>query len=428
MGLYAQDEWRVNKSPEAHIGAAWRTQLQSGLPDQLLGVAIVGLQHPAGGEPAHARHTVQLRHRCQSAPDFPLHRPDQLVATIGICLVAGGSDKTVVRGGFGIFYDALPAVIGDQFMLNLPGLVEERIPNAQWADLSPTGAQAQAAASAAAIMSGFANGATFDSLHNQLGAAFRTPVIRSQAGTFHTPSYQQWSFGIQQALGDRSSLSLGYVGNHGIHVPVYNEGLNAFGAGYSPFPATVPIHLRSCAGVLQRRRVELQRLDGVLQPAADLWFHGPGQLHLESCGGRGIQQRRSFDSVQQFQCDVQCNAVQRAVPDQSHVSALQQLRQRRLRHSQLVQRELRLADALQVRQQVHERRTGRMDALAELLCAFGIALHCHRRQCDHPQLHSAQSAGAGFRPGARELCQRLQQVPGIQPIRHRNRCVSQPDT
>ena len=71
----------------------------------------------------------------------------------------------------------------------------------------------------------------------------RPSVLRSSAvrsGTFHTPSYQQWSFGIQQAIGDKSSLSLGYVGNHGVDVPVYNEGLNAFGAGYAPFPNTAP--------------------------------------------------------------------------------------------------------------------------------------------------------------------------------------------
>jgi hypothetical protein len=146
----------------------------------------------------------------------------------------------VVRGGFGIFYDALPAVIGDQFMLNLPGLVEERLPNVPWADLTANGAQAQAAASAAAIANGFANGASFNSLQAQLGAAFRTPVIRSQTGNFSTPSYQQWSFGIQQALGDKSSLSLGYVGNHGVHIPVYSEGLNAFGAGFAPFPDSAP--------------------------------------------------------------------------------------------------------------------------------------------------------------------------------------------
>src|SRR6185437_9742507 len=90
------------------------------------------------------------------------------------------------------------------------------------------GPYGQGAQSAAAIMNGFANGATYNSLKAQLGSAFKTPTFNSQVGTFHTPYYEQWSFGIQQALGDKSSLSLGYVGNHGVHIPVYNQGLNAF--------------------------------------------------------------------------------------------------------------------------------------------------------------------------------------------------------
>jgi hypothetical protein len=73
-----------------------------------------------------------------------------------------------------------------------------------------------------------------------LGSHFRTPSYHNQIGTFHTPYYEQWSFGIQQAVGDKTSLGLNYVGNHGVHIPVYNEGLNAFGAGFAPFPDTAP--------------------------------------------------------------------------------------------------------------------------------------------------------------------------------------------
>ena len=311
---------------------------------------------------------------------------------VGFAWSPGGSDKTVVRGGFGIFYDALPAVIGDQFMLNLPGLVEERLPNAPWADTTANGAQAQAAASAAAIMNGFANGASFASLQSQLGSAFRAPVFRSQAGTFHTPSYQQWSFGIQQALGDKSSLSLGYVGNHGVHMPVYNEGLNAFGAGYSPFPATAPTSIfgavqeYSSAGVSNYNGLTAsfsQRVTyGFTVQASYTWSHA-----IDEVSNNGVLATPYNNS----QRDLQRDAIERAVSDQSHLSALLQLRQRRLRHSQLVQRELRLADAVQVRQQVRERRAGRMDAFAELLCPLRTAVYRHRRQRHHPQLHSPQS-------------------------------------
>ncbi len=149
--------------------------------------------------------------------------------------------STVFRGGFGIFDDAFPAVVGDSFMTNLPGLVNVRINGAPWGDTTtPASPYIQGANSAAAIMSGFDNGASYQSLKNLLGAQFRTPGFNSQTGTFHTPYYEQWSFGIQQAMGNMTTLSIGYVGNHGVHIPVNNEGLNAYGAGFSPFPATVP--------------------------------------------------------------------------------------------------------------------------------------------------------------------------------------------
>ena len=239
LGVYGQDEWRVNKSLKLTL--ALRAEHNSNPVCQLDCAALLTAPFNAllgAGQltPTTPYNSIidANRHQIFRATDSINISP-----RVGFAWSPGGTDKTVVRGGFGIFYDALPAVIGDQFMLNLPNLVEERVPG-QWANTTVAGAGAQAAASAAAIMSGFANGASFASLQSQLGAAFRTPVFRTQAGTFHTPQYQQWSFGIQQAIGDKSSVSLGYVGNHGIYVPVYNEGLNAFGAGYAPFPATVP--------------------------------------------------------------------------------------------------------------------------------------------------------------------------------------------
>ena len=239
LGVYGQDEWRVNKSLKLTL--ALRAEHNSNPVCQLNCAALLDSSFNSLSAAGQLTPTTPYNSIINANRNQIFRSTDAINISprFGFAWSPGGSDKTVVRGGFGIFYDALPAVIGDQFMLNLPNLVEERV-SGQWADTTANGAGAQAASSAAAIMSGFSSGASFASLQAALGPNFRSPVFRSQAGTFHTPQYQQWSFGLQQAIGDKSSVSLGYVGNHGLNIPVYNEGLNAFGTGYAPFPTTAP--------------------------------------------------------------------------------------------------------------------------------------------------------------------------------------------
>jgi hypothetical protein len=162
-----------------------------------------------------------------------------------------GNDKTVVKGGFGIFYDALAAGVVDNFMLDIPNVVTVYNTadfvngvGVPWADTTtPNSPYIQGAASAAAIKSGFSQGASYDSLQALLGASFKTPTFNTQTGTFHTPYYEQYSFGLQQALTDKSAVSLTFVGNHGVRIPVENPWLNSYcnpGAGCSYAPGILP--------------------------------------------------------------------------------------------------------------------------------------------------------------------------------------------
>ena len=215
------------------------------------------------------------RHNLYRATDTLNYSP-----RFGFAWSPGGRENTVLRGGFGIFYDTFPAVVGDNFMTNLPGVVtvyNNPVGNASgvpWADTTTAASPyIQGANASSAIMSGFANGASYSSLLAALGPTFRTPNFVNQAGTFHTPYYEEWSLQLQQAIGTKSQFSLGYVGNHGVHIPVDNPGLNAFGAGFAPFPATPPTGCSDppaparpssarCREVQLGRYLQLQRPDG----------------------------------------------------------------------------------------------------------------------------------------------------------------------
>ena len=239
LGVYAQDEWKVRSNltltlalrAEKNSNPVCQTDcgsLAKNSFSNLLAAGLLSTTTPYNSIINGHRH--QLYNATDSidwAPRF------------GFAWSPVGPN-TVIRGGFGLFYDAFPAVVGDDFMTNLPGLVNVRITDTQWGDTtSPDSPYIQGKNSADAIMSGFNSGASYASLKAQLGSQFRVPGYNNQIGTFHTPYYEQWSLGFQQALGDKTSLSVGYVGNHGVHNPIDNRGENARGASFG-LPATAP--------------------------------------------------------------------------------------------------------------------------------------------------------------------------------------------
>ena len=238
LGIYAQDEWKVK--PNLTLTLALRAEKNSNPVCQtdcgsLLNGSFNNLLAAGQLSPTTPYNSIIQagRHQLYRATDTINWAP-----RFGFAWSPVGPN-TVFRGGFGIFEDAFPAVAADQFMLNLPGLVEERITATPWGDTTTSNSPyIQGANSAAAIMSGFSQGASYSTLKTTPG--FRAPLYHNQIGTFHTPYYEQWSFGFQQALGNKTSLSVGYVGNHGVHIPIYNEGLNAYNRALAPLPTTVP--------------------------------------------------------------------------------------------------------------------------------------------------------------------------------------------
>ena len=142
----------------------------------------------------------------------------------------GTARNTVIRGGFGVFADVFPATVADNFLNNSPLNNQFSVGTGP---LSPdvAGNQASLAAQANSLfLQGFSSGQTLAEIQaNPNGGQFFVPPnFYSTASNIHSPRYQEWNLEFQQGIGQKTTFSLNYVGNHGLYEAVQNGGLNAF--------------------------------------------------------------------------------------------------------------------------------------------------------------------------------------------------------
>jgi hypothetical protein len=237
LAFYAQDEWAV--FPNLKITLALRAEHNSNPVCQTdcfarLASDFSTLSH----DPAQPYNQAIVTGLHQALNDYT--NIDWL-PRFGFAWTPLGRDvNTVLRGGFGLFSDAFPATVADSFLNNSP--LNNQFTIGTPAPLSPDVTNNQAALAAAAnasFSSAFANGGTLDSI-TLTNPFFVPPSITSPRSKLHSPRYQEWNLELQQGLGQKMSLSLNYVGNHGIWEPVQNTGVNAFGFANLPLAAPDP--------------------------------------------------------------------------------------------------------------------------------------------------------------------------------------------
>ncbi|HWO35915.1 MAG TPA: TonB-dependent receptor, partial [Candidatus Acidoferrum sp.] len=223
LGFYGQDEWRVK--PNLKLTFSLRGEHFSDPVCQTNCFAhfsgdFLNISHDPNQPYDQA--IVSGQHRV-----LPNYTTVEWLPRFGFAWTPFGLHNTVVRGGFGLFADSFPGNIADQLLSNPPLQVGFNIAGGP---LSPDVAnnQAQLAAqSNAAFRAAFANGGTLASIQNSV-PGFTPPTFNTVARRIQNPRYQEWNLELQQALGQKTSLTLNYVGNHGVHEVVQNPGLNAF--------------------------------------------------------------------------------------------------------------------------------------------------------------------------------------------------------
>jgi carboxypeptidase family protein len=149
-------------------------------------------------------------------------------------------DKTVFRGGVGLFTDLYPVAILNAYTTNFPQVNRFTIPAGTLAFTNPAtvGDTATGAGLAATCNAGFAsayasggtlasynaaNPGCVDSNGNPLVANFNDPNTNAQ-----NPKFIEWNFEVQHSFGNHTVVSANYVGNRGYDIFLFNPYLNAF--------------------------------------------------------------------------------------------------------------------------------------------------------------------------------------------------------
>jgi len=164
-----------------------------------------------------------------------------------------GKSDTVIRGGIGLFTDLYPGTLADSFALNSPTSNRFTFAPANPAPISPADTsnpagppiETQVQACNTAFKNAFAGGQTL-AQYQTAAPGCAVPAYNSiLPNPVANPKYVEWNLEIQKSIGQKTSVSINYVGNRGSDIYIFNPWVNAGsgaygGLGFTGLPATPP--------------------------------------------------------------------------------------------------------------------------------------------------------------------------------------------
>lgn len=231
MGLYAQDQWKASNNLSLTMALRFDRNSNPACATNCF-TRLAGPFETLNHDPA-VPYNQAIHTGLGSA--FASMEPFVFSPRIGAAYTL--TPKTVLRGGFGMFTDLYMGLIVDRFITNAPNVATFQGGLAGGAPLALGVSDSVfdlAAASNQAFQNGFKNGATLASLENTV-PGFSPPAYNTMGSKVLNPKFLEWNFEVERELTRNYTLSLNYVGNHGMDVMTDNPYPNAFCTLHCPF-------------------------------------------------------------------------------------------------------------------------------------------------------------------------------------------------
>ena len=194
FNVYAHDDWKVNSRLTLNLGLRW--ELNTPMTEKYNTIASFDPK------------TGQIRAAGQNGVPANLFKYDynNLAPRLGFAWQPLGDSKTVVRGGFGVFYNVQPAGNGFLGMLfNFPFRLPQQFNASRTAPLT--------------LSNPFPGPVPTTAPTN--GTLTMTAIDEN----FDTAYITQWGLSVQRGVGSDLVFEIGYLGSKGTHLPL-NRNLN----------------------------------------------------------------------------------------------------------------------------------------------------------------------------------------------------------
>lgn len=225
---------------------------------------------------------------------------------LGFAYQLTNDGKTIIRGGYGLFYFIDRGGISNQLAQNPPFAGENSVTYAQGFRITLTGSlPCEPNCTPAELVSTNATGPLPSGSFTNLNLSAPTNV--SVVGLLSqnvTPQVSEWNLQVQREIATNQSLSVAYVGTHGAHlVRNYNANQNLFVTGSKLFPQLGSAQIQDTRGKSDYHSLQIQyehRLTaGLTATGAFTW----SKTTDDSCGNLDADPTGSGDCTPQLYTD-----------------------------------------------------------------------------------------------------------------------------